>query len=401
MTLEQLGEINWPSVPRLIVGHEVWHEAPAVVRNLAVQRVLIITSGTWPGCILQPLSESLEKCDVRVTLSNHQSSNVRDVDVDSAAATFREFHCDGLISLGGGSAHDTAKAVRVLLASGRTSIAGAQGRGRTQGFAQVPHIAINTTSGTGAEVSGSYVYTDTRSKSNPRKRFLIDELVVPTVAIDDPTLMCTQPSWLVAYSGIDALTHAIEACAARPGNALGKELAMCAAKEISGSLVRAVADPHDKDLMSRICVAQLMAGVAFSGVGLGLVHAVSHALSAHFDIHHGLGNAITLPHVLDYNREAADGSYAMMGSVLEVDDAEESVVGSARLVAGISSLLSRLGMPRTVREIPGLQYDTDSMEYVKRDIVNHIMEDPCVDTNPRPVCIGREIEEVVSAIIGI
>ena len=132
------------------------------------------------------------------------------------------------------------------------------------------------------------------------------------------------------------------------------------------------------------------------------MHAVSHALSAHFNIHHGIGNAIALPHVLRFNCAVNDEPYSRMGNRLDLRSIDNSLVGAKRLLTVTDALLAVLEMPRTVLDISGLELDMASIDSVKQDMVSHIMEDPCLETN---VCEVREmdgeIERIITAVVGL
>jgi alcohol dehydrogenase class IV len=390
-----------PAHPRVLLGPGTWHEACDVALSLAVKHVLILTTGDWKGDVITRVDHALRGVGIAVTHCSHSSSNARDSDVEASHRVFRESECDAVLSLGGGSAHDTTKAVRVLTANMGKSINDYFGRNPARAPSLVPHVAINTTSGTGAEVSSSYVYTDTRSISSPRKRFVIDRLAVPTVAINDPTLMLSQPQWLVAFSGVDALTHAIEAFTSRPTHPIAQRQAAHAARLIYDNIESAVANPNDLSAMRKMCLGQYLAGSAFSSAGLGLVHAISHALSAHFDLHHGLANGVALPYVLRYNAATAPEGYAELASLLRLGNGRESVASQAdAFIFAVMALLERLHTPSSAAQALRGERVVVIPDHVRRDILMHVLEDPCIQTNARPVKGSKELSDMIRQIMG-
>jgi len=392
------GPLEVAARPWVLLGPGTSREVADVTRSVGARRVLLLTTGNWRDETLESVTRSLGRSRVAVTPWSHPLSNITDREVARALRAFDEGGCDALVPLGGGSAHDTAKAVRVLLANVNTPINEYRGRNPERLPSAIPHIAVNTTSGTGAEVSNSYVYTDTRVAASPRKRFVIDRLVVPTAAINDPLLMRSQPAWLVRFAGIDALTHAIEAFSARPAHLLVQHHAACAARLILENLERAVDNPNDLSAMKAMCVAQYLAGLAFSAAGLGLVHAVSHALSAHFDLHHGVANGIALPFVLNYNIGSATSSYAELAVAAGLDTGVGSeATRAARFVEEIVSLLQKLAVPATAAEARGGPATSPS---VRKDLLAHVMEDPCIATNPRTVRADVELADLIAGVAG-
>jgi alcohol dehydrogenase class IV len=347
------------------------------------------------------LDRELRNTRTALTHYSHDSSNVRDEDVAAAHEAYSLAGCDAVLSLGGGSAHDTAKAVRVLVANGGTSVTGYSGRNPLRSPPSIPHFSVNTTSGTGAEVSSSYVYTDTRNPSSPRKRFVIDRLSVPTVAVDDPTLMLSQSPRLATYAGVDALTHAVEAFTALPAHPLARRDAAQAARLVLSAIEKSSEDPSDLAAMERMCLGQYLAGIAFSAAGLGLVHATSHALSAHFDLHHGLANAIALPHVIRYNAVTAPAGYVELAGVLGMSSAGAGTAAAVDgFVKAVTDLLARLGAPTSVALAIGDVVPADHHPRLLDDITAHILEDPCTGTNPRVVEDSSELRGLLRDIIG-
>lgn len=215
--------------------------------------------------------------------------------VDQGLAMLKAEGCDMIVSIGGGSAHDCAKAVSILASNG----------GRIQDYRGVdksrisplPLVAVNTTAGTASETTRAYVIVDEEKQEKYGSK---DQNVIPAVAVDDHRLMMELPKGLTAGTGMDALTHAVEAYTSANGFLLTSELAVSAIRLIFRHLEKAVLDP-DKESREGMAVGQYLAGLSFGNAGCGLVHSMSHQLSALYDLPHGLCNAILLPRVCRFN----------------------------------------------------------------------------------------------------
>jgi len=219
--------------------------------------------------------------------------------VNEGAKFAREAGADTIVSVGGGSSIDTAKGISILLKEGgqMQDYSGFQLLSRPQ----TPHIAVPTTAGTGSEVTYAAVVKDWE---NNEKILFCDNHIIPRVAILDPLLTAGLPPPLTASTGIDALTHAIEALHALQAEPIADAMALQAIRLIAAYLPRCVANGDDLFARGQQQIAALMAGVAFSNAQLGLVHAMAHSLGALFNVPHGLANSLLLPHVMLYNLES-------------------------------------------------------------------------------------------------
>lgn len=268
--------------------------------------------------------------------------------VDKAYSLIAANDCDLLISIGGGSAHDLAKAVGIKATS----------KGNLSDYAgvnKIPHeilplICINTTSGTGSEVTRFTIITDTQEH---KKMAIIDNKVIPWISINDTHSLMTMPRGLTGATGMDALTHAIEAYLSTDSNTLTDTYALKAIDLISNNLLTAYRDGSNTDAREKMAKAQFMAGVAFSNASLGYVHAIAHQLGGLYNLPHGVCNAVLLPIVLEQlgNRlegeEFGDIANAMGISVFQ----RKNKYTCPRVIRGILDMNKKMNIPVSLTEL--------------------------------------------------
>ena len=267
--------------------------------------------------------------------------------IDDGAALARERGCDGLVSVGGGSAIDSAKGMAIVMTEGG-SIRDHQGSARLT-RRQTPHIAVPTTAGTGSEVS---LYILVKDRARHEKMHFLDDRIIPDAAILDPSVTLALPAPLTAATGMDALTHAIEAYTSANKNPIADGLALQAMRLIARHLPRAVAEPNDKVARGQMLVAANMAGLAFNSTGVGLVHAMAHVVGARHGVHHGTANAIFLPHVIRFNADELGALYRNVAEALGVDARAlgDEMAGEAAAQA-VAHLSARIHLPGKLREV--------------------------------------------------
>jgi alcohol dehydrogenase len=306
------------------------------LRALGAETALVVTdSGLVKMGTAQKVTDVLEKAGLKFCLYDGVKPNPTVAIVNEATGFYQDNHCGGIIAIGGGSAIDVAKAVSILSANGG-NIADYNGVGKSK-KAGSPIIAVNTTAGTGSEVTRAYVVTDEEAKI---KMLMVDTNCLAYLAIDDPELMVGMPPSLTAATGMDALTHAIEAYICNVHTPYTDGLALEAIRLVSGSLRTAVNDATNLRARTDMCWAQYMAGLAFSNAGLGLVHGIAHQLGGYYNIPHGLANAIMLPYVLEYNRthclrRMCDIAYAM-GEKIDTHNMQASSLLAIRAIRELS-----------------------------------------------------------------
>lgn len=298
-----------------LIGQGSIREIPRYLRKLDVKKALIITDeGLRKIGTVDKITQVLDREHLSYEIYDQVQPNPTVAIVNEATARFREKGCDYIIAIGGGSPIDVGKAVSILSANGgRIEEFDGYDRSKRPGS---PVVAINTTAGTGSEVTRAYVVTDEVRKV---KMLMVDGNCLAYLAVDDPELMVGMPPALTAATGMDALTHAVEAYVATGHNPYTDGVAMEAIRLVSTSLRNAVCDGSDMEARTNMCWAEYMAGYAFSNAGLGLVHAIAHQLGGFYHTPHGVANAILLPHCMEFNRPYCVERMAKIAVALGVD----------------------------------------------------------------------------------
>lgn len=266
--------------------------------------------------------------------------------VNQATALYKQCGATSLVALGGGSSMDVAKAVGVLVNYGG-SITDYEGNFKVPGPI-VPMIAIPTTAGTGSEVTASAVITDTQRNY---KLSVFSYEILPKYAVLDPELIMTAPASIAASCGVDALIHAIEAYLSRNATPFSDAMAEKAMELIGGNLRRFVANRQDADAACAMMLGSNFAGIAFAWARLGNVHAMSHPVSAYFNVPHGVANSILLPNVMEYNALADHGRYEIIYNYIRQGTAPVDNFTPDMLVEELRRLNEQLGIPATLSEV--------------------------------------------------
>ena len=269
--------------------------------------------------------------------------------VKAGIAAFQAAGADFMIAIGGGSSMDTSKGIGIIINNPEFSdVVSLEGVANTK-KKSVPVIALPTTAGTAAEVTINYVITD---EENVKKMVCVDPNDIPTLAIIDPELMLSMPRGLTASTGMDALTHAIEGLITLGAWEMSDMFETKAIEMIAKWLPKAVENPSDIEARDGMATAQYIAGMAFSNVGLGLVHGMAHPLGAYYDIPHGVANALLLPFVMEYNKEAAKAKYRTIAEAMGVDTSSMSDDEAAdAAVKAVKDLAIRVRIPQHLSEI--------------------------------------------------
>ena len=304
--------------------------------------------------------------------------NPTDQNVHDAAEVYKANGCDSLITLGGGSSHDCGKGVGFLVSNG----------GKIQDYEGVdksskpfpPYVAVNTTAGTASEMTRFCIITDVARKV---KMAIVDWRCTPSVAIDDPVLMMGMPPSLTAATGMDALTHAVEAYVSTAATPMTDACAEKAIEFINRYLRRAVANGKDKEAREGMCYAEYLAGMAFNNASLGHVHAMAHQLGGFYNLPHGECNAILLPYVCEYNLIAARRRFGriakLLGERTEGYTANESAEAA---VKAIRELSRDVNIPEGLIAL-GKKYGKEVREEDIPIMTANAQKDACGLTNPR------------------
>lgn len=362
-------------VPEFIFGVGARHKVGLYARNLNAKRVLVVTD---PGVIaagwLAELTSDLDEAGISHMLFSQVTPNPRDHEVMAGAEFYRAAGCDVIVALGGGSVIDCAKGISVVIANGGDIL-------DYEGVDAIPLpgpplICIPTTAGTAADISQFAIINAVARRT---KVAIISKIVVPDVALVDPQTTVTMSPSLTAFSGLDALTHAIEAYVSSASSPLSDVHALAAVRGVRASLGQAVAQPDDLQAREQMMLASLQAGMAFSNASLGATHAMAHSLGGYLDLAHGECNALLLPAVVDFNFHASEDRFIQIGEAMGLEmkhgTPQEKLrrimddIHDLRAAVGVEGGLAERGVSRAV----------------VADLAEHALNDSCIYTNPRRV----------------
>lgn len=387
------GLFNFNAPRQTLMGEGAILKIGDMLSQLGVSHVLVIADQiVHEKGLMRSMQRSLERADVACTIYPGITQEPDETVVANATELLTRNHADFVLGFGGGSALDAAKAI-ALAGSCQSSLQqlaepGFKGR-RVIGLGAVP-----TTAGTGSEVTDISVIM----RADRKHKFVIKQVdLMPDLAIVDPGLMLDLPPLVTAATGIDALTHAIEAYAARSSHPLAKALAICAVQSIAEALPIAVGNGGNIAARLTMATAAYKAGLAFSNSGLGLVHAISHQIGARYRLAHGIANGILLPYVMRFNALVCQREYAAIAHMLGVTrtgmSEREQCVAS---IDAVRQLLSDIGLPGS---LAGTNIHRDDFAAIAADA----LEDVCIRDNPRDVTeadIVQLLEEACRTING-
>ena len=296
------------------------------------------------------VTDVLKEAGIPFEVFDEVKPNPTVTNVKNGIAAFKAAEADFIVAIGGGSSMDTSKAIGIIINNPEFSdVVSLEGVANTK-KKSVPVIALPTTAGTAAEVTINYVITD---EKNVKKMVCVDPNDIPTLAIIDPELMLSMPRGLTASTGMDALTHAIEGLITLGAWEMSDMFEIKAIEMISKWLPKAVENPSDIEARDGMATAQYIAGMAFSNVGLGLVHGMAHPLGAYYDIPHGVANALLLPFVMEYNKESnAKAKFRTIANAMGVDTSKMDDDQAAQAaVDAVKALAIKVHIPQHLKEI--------------------------------------------------
>jgi len=328
----------------------------------------------------------LEEAGIPYTVYSGIKPNPTIENVQEGVAAFKACGADSIIALGGGSSMDTAKAIGIIITNPEfADVRSLEGVAPTKNHA-VPTIAVPTTAGTAAEVTINYVITDVQKE---RKFVCVDEHDIPEYAVVDPDMMSSMPRGLTASTGMDALTHAIEGYTTKAAWEMTDMFHLEAIRLIAKHLRGAVENkPEDREGMA---LAQYVAGMGFSNVGLGIAHSIAHTLGAHYDTPHGVACAMMLPIVMEYNQECTGEKYREIARAMGVEGVDSMTQAEYRKAAvdAVKKLSADVGIPAKndrVRE--------EDLDQLAADAY----ADACRPGNPRDTSV-EELKELYRKIM--
>jgi lactaldehyde reductase len=356
-------------------GHGAVNEIVAEVKSRGFKKALIVTDADLMKFgVVKKVTDILDRNDFAYEIFDKVKANPSVAVVQAGVDAFKKAGADYMIAIGGGSPQDTAKGIGIIINNPEFSdVVSLEGVAPTKNKS-VPVIAIATTAGTAAETTINYVITDEEKR---RKFVCVDPHDIPVVAIVDPDMMSSMPKGLTAATGMDALTHAIEGYTTLAAWELADTLNLKAIELIAKNLRKAVA--NDPDGREGMALGQYVTGMAFSNVGLGVVHGMAHPLSAFYDTPHGVANAVLLPYVMAFNAPYTGEKFREIARAMGVKGVDEMSEEEYRKAAidAVKQLSKDVGIPQTLKEIGVKEEDLDAL-------ADAAMADVCTGGNPRP-----------------
>lgn len=369
-----------PNVSLMGVGSS--KEAGAQAKALGATKALIVTDKVLNQLgVAARIKGQLAEAGVKAVVFDGSEPNPTDTNVHDGLKVYQQEKCDAIVSLGGGSAHDCAKGIGMVATNGG-NIRDYEGINKTA-KPMPPFVAINTTAGTASEMTRFCIITNT---STHVKMAIVDWRCTPNVAINDPVLMVGKPPALTAATGMDALTHAVEAYVSTAATPITDACAIKAIELIAEYLRPAVANGANLEARDKMAYAEFLAGMAFNNASLGYVHAMAHQLGGFYNLPHGVCNAILLPAVCEFNLIAAtkrlgDVAVALGENVEGLAPADAAAKG----IAAIRKLSKAIGIPAGLTELGVKEKDLATM-------AENAKKDACQLTNPRTATLQQVVE---------
>jgi len=376
-----LDQIKKFLVPEFLFGVKSRFKAKQYLNNLNGKHVLIVSD---PGVIeagwVNDISKQIDSINVEYSIFSEISPNPRDFQIHEGAKLYKKEKCDIILAIGGGSVLDAAKGIGIIATNG----------GIIQDYEGIdkilhpipPIICVPTTSGSSADISQFAIINDV----NKRKKIaIISKAMVPDFSLIDPETLITKDPYLIACTGLDALSHAFEALVSNSSSYMTNIHSLEAIKLVNKHLINQYNNPKDINAAWGMMQASLQAGMAFSNASLGCIHALAHSVGSYLDLAHGDCNAILLNSVIDFNYSSADNEYKKAAEVLNIPTTGLSdVTIKKELIKYITKLKLELGLNHSFSEKGLKKCDI-------KHLANNAINDPCLVTNPRNANI-RDIE---------
>jgi alcohol dehydrogenase class IV len=374
--------------PEIVFGAHSLPEAAHAALRLGARRPLVVTDpglmeAGWPSELLGQLRSAGLRPEVWLDVT----PNPKDHEIEAGHERYREAGCDVVLGIGGGSVIDAAKGVALLAANGG-HILDYEGIDRIANPIP-PLIMMPTTSGTGADVSQFCIVTDTERHT---KITIMGRALVPDVSVIDPRLLVTMPEWLNAATGLDALTHGIEAFVSLAHGPLTDHHALQAISLVHGNLADTMRRPDDSQARAFMAQAALEAGLAFTNAILGATHAMSHQVGGMLDLPHGVVNGVLLPHVIRFNGADRPERFVPIAQAMGLDVARMPAADAVELLAEeIRRLGDEVGVPGGLGALGVTEDDIPRLSELT-------LGDACLTTNPRATSV-EEIETLFKAAL--
>jgi alcohol dehydrogenase len=369
-----------PSVTLLGLGAS--KETGEQAKALGATNLLIVTdAGLAKMGVADTIKGYVTAAGLKAVIYDGAEPNPTDKNVHNGVKAYQDNKCDGIISLGGGSSHDCGKGIGLVIAGGG-NIRDYEGVNKSS-KPMPPFLAINTTAGTASEMTRFCIITNTDTHV---KMAIVDWRVTPNIAIDDPLLMVGMPPKLTAATGMDALTHAVEAYVSTIATPITDACAIKAIELIAGYLTIAVANGDNLEARDKMAYAEYLAGMAFNNASLGYVHSMAHQLGGFYNLPHGVCNAILLPAVSQYNLIACPQRFADIAVALgECIDGLSVSEAAQKAIDRMKALGASIGIPENLTVLGVKEADLKIMS-------ENAKKDACQFTNPRKATLEQVID---------
>ncbi|MGV2965451.1 iron-containing alcohol dehydrogenase [Paenibacillus sp. AGC30] len=358
--------------PVNLMGRGCLQEAGQMIEQMGIRKALVvsdrqlITSG-----VAEQVLSILRKSGLEYVVYDEVQPNPTCQNVHDGLQVFQDHGCDAIISIGGGSPQDAAKGIGIVATNGG-HIREYEGLHQSK-HKSVPLVAFNTTAGTSSEVTINYVITDEERKV---KMVMVDRNSLVSLSVNDPELMLSKPASLTAATGMDALTHAVEAMVTPGGFTVTSATAAAAVELIFEYLPRAVRDGSDLEAREHMTYACFLGGIAFNNAGLGYVHAMAHQLGGVYDLPHGVCNAMLLPYVEELNAKHVPGKFRHIAKAIGMDvKGRSDEECSEYVIEAIRQLSKEVGIPEKLSELGVKDPDVELL-------ADNAMKDACAPGNP-------------------
>ncbi|MFK3976983.1 L-threonine dehydrogenase [Shewanella vesiculosa] len=356
-----------------ILGQGSVDETIKDINAFGFTKALIVTDKPLVSIgLVAKVTKKLNANGIEVVIFDGVQPNPTTGNVAAGLELLTSHKCDFIISLGGGSPHDCAKGI-ALVATNGGNIKDYEGVDVSI-KAQMPLVAINTTAGTASEMTRFCIITD---EARHIKMAIVDKNTTPILSVNDPELMLEKPASLTAATGMDALTHAIEAYVSIAANPITDACAIKAIELIQANLINAVKHGDDIQARENMAYAQFLAGMAFNNASLGYVHAMAHQLGGFYDLPHGVCNALLLPHVQTYNAQVVPARLADVAKAMGIDiTAMSDDQGAKAAIDAIKQLSTAVNIPANLTELGVKAEDIPTL-------ADNALKDACGFTNPK------------------
>lgn len=355
-----------------LMGRGCLAELKDEIKVLGCKKALVVSDKflTQNGTV-EKVVRLLDEVGIAYVLYNDVKQNPTVTNVEGGLKLLKKEKCDFVVSIGGGSPQDCGKAIAVLATNGG-KITDYEGVNKSEKSC-LPIVAIATTAGTSAEVTINYVITDEERRV---KMIMVDRNTLASITVNDPELMLSKPANLTAATGMDALTHAMEAVVANGAIDVTDSTALYAIKQIFEYLPTAVKNGDNIEAREQMCYACFLNGIAFSNAGLGNVHAMAHQLGGLYNLPHGVCNAMLLPIVEEENAKRAPEKFRVIAQTIGMDtEGKDDAACVDYVISKVKELSETVGIPKSLSELGVTNPDFDML-------AENSMKDACAGANP-------------------